>query len=89
MRHEEEENATEQNAETDAYKSFQSLIKGIIGYELLASLTGRSAPMPPAQTLQASRTHGSRHRTTFYLAAFVHNRAFLEDALLLESKGVF
>jgi len=48
MRYEEEENSTEQYANTNAYKSTESLIEGPLRYELLAGLTGRTAPVPPA-----------------------------------------
>jgi hypothetical protein len=47
MWHQEEEYAAEQNAKTYTHESSQSQIEGIIGYEPLASLTRRSAPMPP------------------------------------------
>jgi len=69
MRHEEEENSTEQYAETYAHESTKSLLEGPLRQELLAGLTGRTAPVLPAETLQTGRTYGARHRTIWCLAA--------------------
>ncbi|MGZ6367528.1 MAG: hypothetical protein ACXWPS_16395 [Ktedonobacteraceae bacterium] len=40
--------------------------------------------MPPAETLQTSWTRGARHRTFYYLAAFIHDLTFPEDLLHLK-----
>lgn len=89
MGYEEEENSAEQDAETYAHESSESLLEGILRYEILACLTGRSAPVPPAETLQTGWTRGSRHRTIYYLAAFVHDLTFPEDALHFKLKVLF
>jgi hypothetical protein len=48
MGYEEEENSTEKDAETYAHESSKSPLEGVLRYELLAGLTGRTAPVPPA-----------------------------------------
>jgi hypothetical protein len=48
MRYEEEENSNEQDANTNAHESTKTLLEGPRRYELLAGLTGRTAPVPPA-----------------------------------------
>jgi hypothetical protein len=48
MGDEEEENSTEKDTETYAHESSKSLLKGVLRYELLAGLAGRTAPVPPA-----------------------------------------
>jgi len=71
---EEEENPTEQDAQTNAQESTKSILEGRVRYELLADLAGRTAPMLPAEALLTSRTHGARHGTAWCLAAdFGHN----------------
>jgi hypothetical protein len=48
MWYEEEQNSTEKDAETYAHEPFESLLEGVMRYEPLAGLTGRTAPVPPA-----------------------------------------
>jgi hypothetical protein len=81
MWYEEEENAAEHDTETYAHQSSESLIKVVLRYELLASLTWGITPVPPAKGLQASGTGGTWHSTICYLAAFVHELIFPEDPL--------
>jgi hypothetical protein len=45
--------------------------------------------MLPTETLQASWTYGTRHRTIYYLAAFVHDLAFPVDPLQRKSRVMF
>ena len=61
MGYEEEENSNQQDAETYAHEPSKPLLEGVLSYELLAGLTGRTAPVPPAKTLQTCRTHRARH----------------------------
>jgi len=90
MRYEEEENSNEQDADTNAHESTKTLLEGPRRYELLAGLTGRTAPVPPTQALQTSRTNGARHRTIWRLAtAFVHDLTLSEDPLLFKRMVMF
>ena len=84
MGYEEEENSAEHDTETYDHEPSKSQIEKVLRYEFLACLTGRSAPVPPAETLQTSWTRSTRHRTIYYLAAFVHDLTFPEDLLHLK-----
>ena len=90
MGYEEEENSNEQDADTYAHEPSKPLLEGILSYELLASLTGRTAPVPPTQALQTSRTNGARHRTIWRLATtFVHDLTLSEEPLLFKRMVMF
>jgi len=81
---EEEENSTEQYAETNAQESPKSLLEGPLKEELGAGLAGRTLPVLPAEALLTSRAHGARHRTAWCLAAaFVHDLTPSEGPLLV------
>ena len=84
MGYEEEEDSTEKDTDAYAHESSKSLLEVVLRYELLACLTGRSASVLPAETLQASWTCCARHRTIYYLAAFIHDLTFPEDLLHLK-----
>ena len=70
-RQEEEENTTEQYAETNAHESTKSMLEGPLRYEPLAGLAGRTAQVLPAEALLTSWTNGARQRTAWLLAAAV------------------
>ena len=77
---EKEEETTEYHAETNAHESTKSVFEGSLSQEIVASLTGRTVRVLPAETLLTSWAPGARQRTACHLAAPIgHNLVpFLE-----------
>ena len=65
---EEDEETTEQYAETNTHESGKSILEGSLIEKLVAELAGRSLQVLPAVASPAVRTNGARARTARHFA---------------------